>query len=289
MLCDRGWHVRCRPPDARLVSKKFLVCPRHSEEGQQPEQRQEQQQAQQQAQPGLRLQPPAVVPDRVLSLSVPPPQQGLEDSATQPGQQQEPEAPPPAKRRRQCPALSEVQQQPATPVAVPASRLAAEPLQQKQAEEDAEDGELPSEVPAARPALQQAAAADETASGLAASDGRQLQTAGSIGGATVMQAAELLRSPSSRSSQSAVALYLRPSPQARPQQPQQQQGEASPFAACKLHLPPAQHQPPDLDAQRQPLSPTGQQPEIPLSPRLSLQPSWQASLASRAVLDYGEL
>ena len=75
-----------------------------------------------------------------------------------------------------------------------------------------------------------------------------------------------------------------------------QQGAASPFARAQawqaasggavgpapLPLP---RQPLDLDAQQQ-LSPAGQQP---LSPRLSLQPSWQASLASRAALDYGEL
>ena len=238
MLCDRGWHARCRPQDVRLVSKRFVVCSRHG--------------SQQQAGG------PAATTD------------AASQAATEQQQQQQRVA-----NLRGC-----QMSQPAGRKRLHANEVSAASAATGQTHstagsgDDTEDGELPLEG-----AEHSAVCKQEQPHPSSDSKRPRLAAATSAGGTAAAGPPEALRSPSTRSSLTAAALpsTCQPSPFLTNQQQQRQQQTTPPLAASLGTNPTAA---PDLDAVGSP---------TPLSPRLSLQPSWQASLAARASLDYGDL
>ena len=257
MLCDRGWHARCRPQDVRLVSKRFVVCSRHGSQqqaggpaattdaAQQAATKQQEQQEQQQQQ--QQLQSADLCGGQVLQLAGRKRLQANEASAVS------------AARAGQTHSTVGQQQQ----------------QQQQQAEDDTEDGELPLE--GAEPS---AVCKQEQPHPSSASKRPRLAADLGAGGTAAAGPPEPLRSPSTRSSLTAAAVppTCQPSPFLINQQQQRQQQQPTPALAASLGTNPTAA--PDLDAVGSP---------TPLSPRLSLQPSWQASLAARASLDYGDL
>jgi hypothetical protein len=251
MLCDRGWHVRCRPQDVRLVSKRFVVCPRHNRQqhvggaaatatAQLPVSTQQQQQQQQQPQ----------------CSGLPGGKAGQLQSRKRPHSSQ-PAAAAGTAADELCTTAPPVRQQ-------------QQQQQQQPGEDDAEEGELPSEG-----AEQLAACGQQLQQPPSPGSKRPRLAVACSTGVVAAGPSQALRSPSSRSilPTAVVSPKCQPSPLLTKQQQQQQ-----PPGPCLCAATTAA--PPDLDAA---MSPT------PLSPRLSLQPSWQASAAARASLDYGDL
>ena len=273
MLCDRGWHARCRPPGARLVAKKFLVCPRHSQQEEQEEQ---------QAAAGARAEaaPSGLPPQqRQLAVRAVPAQEATQRDEHQPAGM-------PEQRGQQGlgPSVQALQN--------------AQQLQQLKGGEESEDGELPPapsenvqplEQLEARAAVEGARSEAAPAAAVVAAEGQQ-----------VLQQPEVLPGHSGGSSQTlepaacgeAQQAYQVPQQQYPQQQTAPQAGFSSPFNMAQQQPAMAGGSgagpPQDLDAlQEGPLQQEAEQQ--PLARGMSLQPSWQASLASRALLDYGEL
>lgn len=366
LRCAHGWHVRCRPLGSALVSKKFLLCPRHVGALGKEEERQALLQQKQAAQPAVPAPEQQAVQAAVPALqqqqqaaraAVPAPEQrdamgGEGPAASQePPLQQQHQAQHGAGHMPQC-------RPPASPAVAPSQQL-GQPQEQahkqvaEAAEDSEEEGKLPSlavhgvppapagtsqQQPRLAPdpvSIQQQHGAGQAAGSSAAEErpagcsaalaaGRaelptvtSPRTSGSAPAASLRRhgaAVELLRAGSSRSSQTAASSAAQPellrldsvpsrqqaavavhplSPRqalqrarAQPpsQQQQQQQQVTSPFAtAC----PSMQQAVPDLDAPQLQKGPLASQ--LSLASGVSLQPSWQASLASRPALDYGEL
>ncbi len=211
MLCDRAWHARCRPQNARIVCKRHVLCPQHGRQ--------------------LAEGPAAAARTKPLA--------GRQLVGQQQQQQQQ---------------------------------------QQQHPDDDTEDGELPPEgaEPSAACGQQQQQQEQQDEPPSNSSKRPRLAADGSIVGAAADQCGAL-RSPFNRSSIAVAAGPGTCQPSASLSKQQQQQAAQPPGNGLASEPTAAL---PDLDA-------VGA--ATPLSPRLSLQPSWQSSLASRASLDYGDL
>lgn len=292
LRCARGWHARCRPPGSALVSKKFLLCPDHAR-GMTDEEE-------------VHL-PPPLQQAAQATTSSPEPQDASAEGLPASWQ-----PPPPAPAASQ---LSELQRE-------QVQQRAAEA-----AEEPEEEGELPplasgqhalpapsSQQPRAGLAAAQntcsAASASRHCEALRAISPRSSGSVHAVSHSYPAAPAQLLRSASSRTSQGPAGRQQQPkllqqvsveahqnaaaahAPLPRHSQqhtgaqhlPTHQQAMSSPFT---LASPGLQQAVPDLDAPQLQQGPPASQPSLASS--LSLQPSWQASLASRPALDYGEL
>ena len=262
MLCARGWHVRCCPASATVVSKKFVLCCQHSQERQMegPAAQQHGQQA-----GALPQQQPQLEQDAQL-----PPAKKARRPHVAAGQA--PSVPTPAALTPM--AAAELQQlQPPAEQPLHAGQVRIEQQQQQQQQQDSEDGELCQDCapPAAGQLRLQQAAPGSSQQPLCGSNRAPAQACAAV-------PAGLQQSLSSHSSQTLapVATGRAPSlPQRQGLSPRQGASLPSPLSHGKQLGKSCR----DLDAQG----------EQPLSPNLSLRPSWQASLAARPALDYGEL
>lgn len=253
LVCPTGWHARCRPPHARLVSKKYVVCAIHGM-AQQAGRSQEQQQE------GLRVHgqpPPSLPPD---------------DAAG------------PAAAASQCTGQH--------------ASSGAEVL-------DSEEGELFSgRVAKRRRSLERQAPSDMRLAG-------QQMIAGTAAAAEPKET-WLIPGESLAEASTSTRLAYAPEPAAAGGSAAQEQ-RLSRAASCVSHAAAPQHAlsaagswNPDLRLSRvHPASPppgqrqdldaaSGEEQQLSRSGSrggscLALQPSWQASAARRAALDYGEL
>ena len=294
LRCTRGWHARCRPAGARLVSRKYVVCPRHgggqAEEAAEPVGGEQEQQAAAQLDAAAA---PAAKQDAQQEVDVPravaPGQSGVAvqqsgAAAQQQRQQRRPDQRDESVGGELLPGSPREQREPRRmhrqhhTAAQPAPQL----LQQQQ--------QPSAGTPPARACCGCAAAEPPRSLSCRSSQTELLHTQSSFGSRTLAATAQQLQQQQ-REGPAA--------PAAAPLQQLVQSPEAlhSPHAALDRGTLPLQHQQPagpyiqhlaDLDAPELQAA-AAEPPAAPLAGSLSLQPSWQASLAGRAELDYGEL